>query len=161
MRTNEARARLIHRRTAEIKQERRIKRQRRLDAVCMAVCLLLVIGIGALMPGLMRNTADGGIVHPSGTASLLGSHAALGYIIMGLLAFLLGVCVTVLLYRLLSFVTPLINIFSIFATSLTMVPGIGLSDERTSSSTEYFFAISTERLLSTCAPKVASSSISS
>lgn len=61
---------------------------------------VLVIGIGALMPGLMRNTADGGIAHPSGTASLLGSHAALGYIIMGLLAFLLGVCVTVLLYRL-------------------------------------------------------------
>ena len=100
MRTNEARAHLIHRRTAEIKQERRIKRQRRLDAACMAVCLLLVIGIGTLMPGLMRNTVDGGIVHPSGTASLLGSHAALGYIIMGLLAFLLGVCVTVLLYRL-------------------------------------------------------------
>ena len=100
MRTNEARARLIHRRTAEFKQERQIKKQRRLDAVCMAACLLLVIGIGTLMPGLMRNTADGGIVHLSGTASLLGSHAALGYIIMGLLAFLLGVCVTVLLYRL-------------------------------------------------------------
>ena len=96
MRTSKERARLIHRRTAEIKQERRIKRQRRLDAAC----LFLVIGIGALMPGLMRNTADGGIAHPSGTASLLGSHAALGYIIMGLLAFLLGVCVTVLLYRL-------------------------------------------------------------
>ncbi|MEI3367100.1 MAG: hypothetical protein V8R59_16335 [Enterocloster sp.] len=32
--------------------------------------------------------------------SLIGSHAALGYIVMGLLAFLLGVCVTVLLYRL-------------------------------------------------------------
>ena len=30
MRTSEERARLIHRRTAEIKQERRIKRQRRL-----------------------------------------------------------------------------------------------------------------------------------
>ena len=44
MRTSEERARLIHRRTAEIKQERRIKRQRRLDAACMAVCLLLVIG---------------------------------------------------------------------------------------------------------------------
>lgn len=83
MRTSKERARLIHRRTAEIKQERRIKRQRRLDAACMAACLFLVIGIGALMPGLMRNTADGGIAHPSGTASLLGSHAALGYIIMG------------------------------------------------------------------------------
>lgn len=100
MRTNEARARLIHRRTAEIKQEHRKKKQQGLYAVCMAVCLFLVIGIGAMIPGLMRNTADGGIVHPSGTASLLGSHAALGYIIMGLLAFLLGVCVTVLLYRL-------------------------------------------------------------
>ena len=100
MRTSKERARLIHRRTAEIKQERRIKRQRRLDAACMAVCLLLVIGIGTMMPGLMRNAADGSIVHSSGTASLLGSHAALGYIIMGLLAFLLGVCVTVLLYRL-------------------------------------------------------------
>ena len=52
MRTNEARARLIHRRTAEIKQERRIKRQRRLDAACMAVCLLLVIGIGTLICAL-------------------------------------------------------------------------------------------------------------
>ena len=57
MRTNEVRARLIHRRTAEIKQERRIKRRRRLDAACMAVCLLLVIGIGALMPGLMRSSS--------------------------------------------------------------------------------------------------------
>ena len=101
MRTSEERARLIHRRTAEIKQECRIKRQRRLDAACMAACLFLVIGIGAMMPGLMRGAADGSIVHPSGTASLLiGSHAALGYIMMGLLAFLLGVCVTVLLYRL-------------------------------------------------------------
>lgn len=99
MRTNEARARLIHRRTAEIKQERQIKKQRRLDAACMAACLFLVIGIGAMMPGLMRNAADGSIVHSSGTASLIGSHAALGYIMMGLLAFLLGVCVTVLLYR--------------------------------------------------------------
>ena len=33
MRTSKERARLIHRRTSEIKQERRIKRQRRLDAV--------------------------------------------------------------------------------------------------------------------------------
>ena len=100
MRTSEERARLIHRRTAEIKQERRIKRQRRLDAACMAACLFLVIGIGAMMPGLMKGAADGSIVHSSGTASLIGSHAALGYIMMGLLAFLLGVCVTVLLYRL-------------------------------------------------------------
>ena len=31
---------------------------------------------------------------------MIASHIALGYIITGLLAFLLGVCVTILLYRL-------------------------------------------------------------
>ena len=61
MRTSEERARLIQRRTAEIKQERRIKRQRRLDAACMAACLFLVIGIGALMPGLMRKPCRAGL----------------------------------------------------------------------------------------------------
>lgn len=100
MRTNEERARLIQKRTAEIKQERRKRKQRMLDALCMAACLLLVIGIGIVMPELTAGTAGGSIVHPSETASMIGSHAALGYIIMGLLAFLLGVCVTVLLYRL-------------------------------------------------------------
>ena len=42
-----------------------------------------------------------------------------------------------------------------------MVPGTSVSDERTSSSTEYFLASSTLRLFSTCAPRLASSSISS
>ena len=100
MRTNEERARLIHKRTAEIKRENQKKKQRRLDAVCMAACLLLIAGIGALMPGWMAGVAAGGVSHASGAASLIGSSAALGYILMGLMAFRLGVCVTVLLYRL-------------------------------------------------------------
>lgn len=100
MRTNEERARLIQKRTAEIKQERRKRKQRMLEAVCMAACLLLVIGIGIVMPDLTATTVGGNSVNPSETASMIGSHAALDYIIMGLLAFLLGVCVTVLLYRL-------------------------------------------------------------
>ena len=91
MRTNEERARLIQKRTAEIKQERRKRKQRMLEAVCMAACLLLE---------LTATTAGGNSVNPSETASMIGSHAEPGYIIMGLLAFLLGVCVTVLLYRL-------------------------------------------------------------
>lgn len=66
----------------------------------MAACLLLIVAIGAWMPELMAGAAGGSVVHSAGTASLIGSHAALGYIIMGLLTFLLGVCVTLLLYRL-------------------------------------------------------------
>ena len=63
MRTSEERARLIHRRTAEIKQEHRKKKQQGLYAVCMVACLFLVIGIGARMPGLRRGAAGGGVVH--------------------------------------------------------------------------------------------------
>lgn len=100
MRTNEERAGLIRRRTAELRRARQDKKRRAGNAACIAACLLLVAGIGAWMPELMRGAAGGGVRHASGAASLVGSHDALGYILMGLLAFLLGVCVTVLLYRL-------------------------------------------------------------
>ena len=100
MRTNEERAGLIHKRTAEIKRERQKRKQRALDMICIAACLILVVGIGSFMPGLSVDIVGGEVHHVSGAASLVGSHAALGYILMGLLSFLLGVCVTVLLYRL-------------------------------------------------------------
>lgn len=100
MRTDEERARLIHKRTAELRLEKQKRKQRALDAACMAACVLLIVCIGTMMPGLTAGAAGGSVAHSSGTASLVGSHAALGYIVMGLMAFLLGVCVTVLLYRL-------------------------------------------------------------
>ena len=99
MRTNEERARLIHQRTAEIKRERQKKKQCALDMICIAACLILVIGIGSFMPGAV-GIPCGEVRHASGAASLVGNHAALSYILMGLMAFLLGVCVTVLLHRL-------------------------------------------------------------
>ena len=100
MRTNEERIRLIHKRTAELNRKKEQKKRRVVDAACMAACLILVVGIGSFMPGLAAGIPGGEVHHASGAASLVGSHAALGYILMGLMAFLLGVFVTVLLYRL-------------------------------------------------------------
>lgn len=100
MRTNEERAALVRRRTAERKRARLERRRRGTEAACAALCLLLVAGIGALMPDLTARASSSGVSHASGAASLVGSHASLGYILMGLLAFLLGMCVTVMLYRL-------------------------------------------------------------
>ena len=100
MRTNEERAGLVRKRTAEIKRERQKRKQRALDVICIAVCLILVVGIGSFMPELTAGIPGGEVHHASGAASLVGSHASLGYILMGIMAFLLGVCVTVLLYRL-------------------------------------------------------------
>ena len=100
MRTNEERAGLIHMRTAKIKRERQKRKQRALDMICIAACLILIIGIGSFLPDWVVGIPGGEVHHASGAASLVGSHAALGYILMGLMAFLLGVCVTMLLYRL-------------------------------------------------------------
>ena len=100
MRTNEERAGLVRKRTAEIKRERQMKKQRQWNRIVMAACLALVAGIGSLMPGRMAGITCGEVLHTSGAASLVGSHAALGFILMGLFSFLFGVCVTVLLYRL-------------------------------------------------------------
>ena len=111
MRTNRERARLVHERTAALRREMRARRRRRLNAVCMAACLLLVTGIGALMPMLMENVSSGGVSQASGEGEstsdvvfgghqMIAENGALGCILVGLFAFLLGVCVTVLLYRL-------------------------------------------------------------
>ena len=105
MRTNRERARLVHERTAALRREMRARRRRRLNAVCMAACLLLVTGIGALMPMLMENVSSAGEGESTsdvvfGSHQMIAENGALGCILVGLFAFLLGVCVTVLLYRL-------------------------------------------------------------
>ena len=100
MRTNEERTRLIHQRTRTIRQARAQTRRRLASAACISACLLAVACIGALMPGMMDGMAAIPVSHTSGAASLVANHAALGYILMGLLSFFLGVCVTVLLHRL-------------------------------------------------------------
>ena len=81
-------------------KNKKTRRRQLRTAACMAACLLLVVGIGILMPGFIHGAAAGTVSHTAGTASLVASHAALGYILMGLLSFLLGVSVTILLYRL-------------------------------------------------------------
>ena len=100
MRPTEERIRQIQKRTVMLQEKQHRKKQRILDFACMAACILLVTGLGVWMPGLVGNLSDGNAVHASGAASLIGSTPAAGYILMGILAFLLGVCSTVLLYRL-------------------------------------------------------------
>ena len=65
---------------------------------CWALCVLRPACV--CMPGWMSGSPAAGVGGVQGAASLVGSSAALGYILVGLCAFLLGVCVTVLLYRL-------------------------------------------------------------
>lgn len=91
MNSTEERMRRIQNRAGELR-----RKKRRLRACALtAGCMVILIALGAAMPAISAR----GVRQETGAASLLGAHESLGYILMGVLAFLLGVCVTVLLYR--------------------------------------------------------------
>ena len=99
MRSHEERIAEVKRRIAE-KEHRKRLRQRRIAAVFgVAACLAVIVGVSLSMPDMVNRMEFG---TPSGfetAATMLGGSAALGYIVIGLLAFILGVCVTIVCFR--------------------------------------------------------------
>ena len=100
MRSLEERVAETKRRIAKIEREKRRRRNTVTMASAVAACLALLIGASLAMPGIATRIQTGDYSGFETTASMYGGGAALGYIVIGLLAFLLGVCVTVLCFRL-------------------------------------------------------------
>ena len=100
MRSHEERVTETKRRIAKIERENRLRRNTIAMASAVAACLALLIGASLAMPGIAASIRTGNYSGFETTASIYGGGAALGYIVIGLLAFLLGVCVTVLCFRL-------------------------------------------------------------
>ena len=100
MRSLEERVAETKRRIAKIERAKRRRRNTVTMASAVAACLALLIGASLSMPGIAAHIQTGDYVGFETAASIFHSGAALGYIVIGLLAFLLGVCVTVLCFRL-------------------------------------------------------------
>ena len=100
MRSHEERVAEAKRRIAKIEREKRRRRNTITMASAVAACFALLIGASLAMPGIAANIQTGNYSGFETAASMYGGGAALGYIVIGLLAFLLGVCVTVLCFRL-------------------------------------------------------------
>ena len=100
MRSHEERVAETKRRIAKMEREKRRRRNTITLASAVAACLALLIGASLAMPGIAANIQTGNYSGFETAASMYGGGAALGYIVIGLLAFLLGVCVTVLCFRL-------------------------------------------------------------
>ena len=100
MRSHEERVAETKRRIAKIEREKRRRRNTLTMAFAVAACLVLLIGASLAMPGIAESIQTGDYSGFETVASMYGGGAALGYIVIGLLAFLLGVCVTVLCFRL-------------------------------------------------------------
>ena len=100
MRSHEERVAETKRRIAKMEREKRLRRDKIAMISAVAACLALLIGASLAMPGIAANIQTGNYSGFETAASMYGGGAALGYIVIGLLAFLLGVCVTVLCFRL-------------------------------------------------------------
>ena len=99
MRSHEERVAETKRRIAKIEREKRLRRNTVTMASAVAACLVLLVGVSLAMPGIATKIQSGDYSGFETAASMYGG-GALGYIVIGLLAFLLGVCVTVLCFRL-------------------------------------------------------------
>ena len=83
----------------------RVQRRRRraivVSATAAVVALVAVVVFAATMPARMASHA-GEAIHagPGPYASILSSSGSLGYVVVAILAFVLGACVTVLCFRL-------------------------------------------------------------
>ena len=99
MRSLEERVAETKRRIAARQREKRRRRNTITMVSAVVACLVLLIGASLAMPGIAANIQTGDYSGFETAASIFHSGAALGYIIIGLLAFLLGVCVTVLCFR--------------------------------------------------------------
>ena len=100
MRSHEERVAETKRRIAKMEREKQRRRNKITMISAVAACLALLIGASLAMPGIAANIQTGDYSGFETAASMYGGGAALGYIVIGLLAFLLGVCVTVLCFRL-------------------------------------------------------------
>ena len=100
MRSHEERVAETKRRIAARQRENRLRRNTITMASAVAACLALLVGASFAMPGIAANIQTGNYSGFETAASIFHGGAALGYIVIGLLAFLLGVCVTVLCFRL-------------------------------------------------------------
>ena len=100
MRSHEERVVETKRRIAAMERKKRLRRNTVTMASAVAACLVLLIVASLAMPGIAESIQTGDYSGFETAASIFHGGAALGYIVIGLLAFLLGVCVTVLCFRL-------------------------------------------------------------
>lgn len=98
MRTSEERVKELHQRMDILKQKRSIRRYRLQCAVLCVACLAITVVMSFVIATTsVYDTA----LQPGGlTASIFANHAALGYVVIALLAFCLGVSFTIFCFRL-------------------------------------------------------------
>ena len=96
MRNTEERLAKVIDRADEIKRKSRRNKNNAITILLSLCSIVLIIGVGFIMPGVMDGFDNDRHTYLGLAASIFDDTKALGYIIIGLLAFALGICVTML-----------------------------------------------------------------
>lgn len=100
MRSTEERVAAVNRRVKEIEGQKLTGRSRIIGISSIAASLLLITGLSFAMAKLAEGLPDGEYTHFGAEASIFNMKGGFGYALIGILAFSLGVSVTILSYRL-------------------------------------------------------------
>ncbi len=103
MRSHEERVAAVKRRAAQIERQKRQRRDRIVVLSSVAACLAVIVGLSFAIPGISEKLTALDYAGYETAASIFVGSAAVSYIIIGLLAFVLGVGVTVLSFKLKAF----------------------------------------------------------
>ena len=96
MRSREERVRAVRCRVAQMRRQRRL---RAITVGAVAASVLLITVLAVQIPEKIRAMAGNEVECVQGAASVFRNSGAAGYVVVGLLAFVLGVGVTVLCTR--------------------------------------------------------------
>lgn len=99
MRNTEERVAAVKLRSKEMKRQKQVRQGRIISISFVAACLLLIIGLSFAMPDMLVGLPSGAHIYSGTAASIFDGSRAFGYVLIGVLAFSLGVSVTILSYR--------------------------------------------------------------
>lgn len=99
MRSTEERIAAVKRRSKEMERKKQIRRGRIVGISSVAACLIFIVGLSFAMPGIMAGMENGAYTYVGAAASIFDGGGGFGYALIGLLAFALGVSVTILSYH--------------------------------------------------------------
>jgi uncharacterized membrane protein len=98
MRTTDERMEAVKRRVNELEQKNRQRKYRYMSLASLAACLVIIVGMGIAMPGIIEGLSKENYSNMGMMASIFYKGNALGYVLIGLLSFALGVCLTILCF---------------------------------------------------------------
>ena len=100
MRSKAERVAAVKQRVIQLEVRRQQRRNRTAVLASVTVCLTIIVAAAFVMPNITARLAAGDYAGYETAASIFGGSVAIGYVVIGLLAFVLGVLTTVLCFKL-------------------------------------------------------------